>query len=78
MTNHRKRDGSKMLTPQTLGLTKAAYSVTETLTVLSIGRTSLYEAVKNGDLRPAKLGKKTLFLADDLAAFLSKLRGEPA
>jgi excisionase family DNA binding protein len=67
-----------MLTPQKLGLTKAAYTVSETLTVLSIGRTSLYAAVKNGDLRPAKLGKKTLFLADDLVAFLSKLRGVAA
>ena len=60
--------------PRTLGLTKAAYSVNETLNVLSIGRTSLYKLVNGGALRPAKLGKKTLFCAADIAAFLTKLR----
>jgi excisionase family DNA binding protein len=60
--------------PRTFGLTKAAYSVNETLDVLSIGRTSLYKLVNSGDLRPAKLGKKTLFYAPDIAAFLTKLQ----
>ena len=68
-----------MLTPQNLGLTKAAYSVSETLSLLSLGRTSLYAVVKSGHLRPTKYGKKTLFLAADISAFLSKLRdGEAA
>jgi excisionase family DNA binding protein len=60
-----------------LGFVKAAYGVNETLELLSIGRTSLYAAVKRGELTPVKLGKKTLFCAADLAAFLTKLR-EPA
>jgi Helix-turn-helix domain len=60
--------------PRTFGLTKAAYSVNETLDVLSIGRTSLYKLVNGGALRPAKLGKKTLFFAADITAFLIKLR----
>ena len=59
---------------RTLGLTKAAYSVNDTLTLLSIGRTSLYKLVSCGALRPAKLGKKTLFFASDIAAFLTKLK----
>ncbi len=63
-----------MLTPQALGLTKAAYSVNETLSLLSLGRTSLYSLVKNGDLQPTKYGKKTLFLSADIAAFLNKIR----
>ncbi len=42
--------------------------------MLSIGRTSLYDLVKRGELKPAKLGKKTLFYATDLAALLTKLR----
>ena len=45
----------------------------ETLDVLSIGRTSLYAAVKRGELKPIKFGKKTLFLAADLAAFIARL-----
>jgi hypothetical protein len=67
-----------LMHPHEYGLLKAAYSVNETLSVLSIGRTSLYELVNRGDLKPAKLGKKTLFYACDLAALLDRLRAAPA
>jgi len=60
--------------PRALGFAKAAYSVNETLSVLSVSRTALYAAVKTGRLTPAKHGRKTLFLASDLAAFLLSLR----
>ena len=59
--------------PRAFGLVKAAYTVKATLDVLSIGRTSLYAAVKQGDLHPVKFGRKTLFYAADLAALLAKL-----
>jgi excisionase family DNA binding protein len=62
------------MTPSEYGLVKALYGVNETMVLLSIGRTSLYELVKRGELKPAKLGKKTLFYATDLAALLTKLR----
>jgi hypothetical protein len=64
------------MSPHEYGLLKAAYSVNETLNVLSIGRTALYGLVKDGPLKPAKFGKKTLFLAPDLARLLDELRGE--
>jgi excisionase family DNA binding protein len=57
---------------------KAAYSVNETLERLSIGRTTLYKLVKDGELHPVKLGKKTLFLAPDLASFLTRLAARGA
>src|SRR6195256_5441869 len=60
--------------PRVFGLAKAAYGVGETLDLLSIGRTSLYAAVKRGDLKRVKFGKKTLFYATDLASFLTRLR----
>jgi excisionase family DNA binding protein len=60
--------------PHEYGLRKAAYGVTETLSLLSIGRTSLYELVKCGSLKPVKFGRKTLFYASDLAAFLDRLK----
>jgi len=60
--------------PRAFGLAKAAYGVGETLDLLSIGRTSLYAAVKRGDLKRVKFGKKTLFYAADLASFLTRLR----
>lgn len=60
--------------PRAFGLLKAAYSVSETLELLSIWRTSLYAAVKRGELTPVKFRKKTLFYAMDLAAFLARLK----
>jgi Helix-turn-helix domain len=60
--------------PHAFGLVKAAYSVGETLDLLSIGRTSLYAAVKRGELKRVKFGKKTLFCSTDIAAFLVRLQ----
>jgi hypothetical protein len=56
------------------GLDKACYSVNQTLNILSIGRTSLYALVKRGDLMPLKIGKKTLFTAENISALLNRLR----
>jgi excisionase family DNA binding protein len=61
--------------PRVWGLIKVAYSVTETLELLSIGRTKFYELVDSGDLKITKLGRKSLVYAIDLAALLKKLRG---
>ena len=66
--------GVDPLDPSAFGFTKVAYAVDETLELLSIGRTALYAAVKRGDLKRVKFGKKTLFYAADLAAFLARLR----
>ncbi len=66
--------GIDFVDPRVFGLTKAAYNVHETLNLLSIGRTSLYAAIKAGDLRPVKFGRKTLFYARDLATFSSCCR----
>lgn len=60
--------------PRSFGLVKAAYTVKGALEQLSIGRTSLYAAIKRGDLRTVKFGNKTLLYATDLAIFLAKLR----
>jgi excisionase family DNA binding protein len=69
------RAASGSTDPRAFGLVKVAYSVNETLQLLSIGRTSLYEAAKRGDLKLVKLGKKTLVYAADIVAFLTQLRG---
>lgn len=69
-----KNTGIDLNEPSTLGFKKVAYAVDETLELLSIGRTALYAAVKRGDLKRVKFGKKTLFYAADLAAFLARLR----
>ena len=69
-----KATGIGPIDPRAFGLVKAAYGVRETLELLSIGRTTLYAAVKRGELQRVKLGKRTLFRAADLAAFLMALR----
>ena len=66
-----------MMTPAEFGLTKAAYSVNETLTLLSIGRTSLYRLIEIGELKPTKFGKRTLFCNVDLANLLNRWRDAP-
>jgi excisionase family DNA binding protein len=48
--------------------------VSETLELLSIGRTKFYELVDQGDLRIAKLGTKSLVYVTDIMALLTKLR----
>ncbi len=62
------------MSPNDFNLTRAAYSVNEILAILPLGRTSLYKAIKDGSLTATKFGKKTLFLAPDVAAFLISLR----
>ena len=62
------------INPQDFNLSQAAYSVGQLLQILPFGRTSLYYAVKRGDLKANKLGKKTLFLAVDVAEFLANLQ----
>ena len=70
----RLASGTGPADPRAFGLVKAAYSVAETLELLSLGRTSFYEAVKRGELRLVKFGKKTLVYSTDIAAFLSRLQ----
>jgi excisionase family DNA binding protein len=72
--HHRVVKDTPFVDPREFGFTKAAYGVGEVLKQLSIGRTSLYAAVKRRELTPVKFGRKTLFYATDLAAFLARLR----
>ena len=55
-------------------LKKPAYSVSELQQLTSIGRSFLYEEIRRGKLRPTKAGRRTLFLADDVVAWLEELR----
>jgi hypothetical protein len=60
-------------TPQELGLTRPAYSVGETIKITKSSRAKLYENIKAGKLRMIKNGRQSIFLAPDIAEFLSNL-----
>jgi excisionase family DNA binding protein len=50
-----------------------AYSIAEVCAVARAGRTSVYEAIKSGELVARKRGRRTVVLHDDLLRWLNKL-----
>jgi len=62
--------------PADYGLTKAAYSVKETQSVLSVSHTTFYRLVDTGLLKAVKIGSKTVVYAADIASLLARLRGD--
>jgi excisionase family DNA binding protein len=57
-------------------------SIAQACELSGIGRTSVYAAIKRGDLVARKCGRRTVIIANDLATWLSSLpkldtQGEP-
>jgi excisionase family DNA binding protein len=50
-----------------------AFTVSEACSAARAGRTALYEAIRAGELRAVKRGRRTLVLADDLRRWLEAL-----
>jgi excisionase family DNA binding protein len=52
---------------------RLAYSISEACGLLSVGRTTLYSAIKKGDLKTSKVGRRTLVTAEALKLWLETL-----
>jgi excisionase family DNA binding protein len=53
--------------------TPIAYSIAEACSLARAGRTSIYQAIKSGELIARKRGRRTIFLSDDLRRWLERL-----
>jgi excisionase family DNA binding protein len=65
-------DDSNPAVPQDLESLRA-YSIAEVCRLTSLGRTSIYAAIKSGELIAHRWGRRTVVLAADLRAFLNNL-----
>jgi excisionase family DNA binding protein len=54
-----------------------AYSIPEACASSRMGRTTLYEAIRTGELRAVKRGRRTLILVDDLKNWITNLPAVP-
>lgn len=57
---------------------KLAYSVNESAEVLGIGRTLLFELIREGRIPSVKLGHRRLIPRSDLEEFVQSLQREAA
>ena len=66
--------GRKPLNASELGLLKPAYSINETLAILPIGRTKLYQLIAGGELEVIHFGKRAAITAPAIVDLLNRLR----
>ncbi len=50
-----------------------AYSIPEVCEETGLGRSTIYEEIREGRLRARKCGRRTIVLPDDLTAWLNSL-----
>jgi excisionase family DNA binding protein len=61
--------------PEIREVQREGLSVAEACAVAGIGRTKIYQAIADGNLKARKCGKRTLVLRNELLDFLKSLPG---
>jgi len=54
-------------------MAQLAYTIAEACVLSKIGRTTMYAAIKDGQIKARKLRRRTVILHEDLVAFLQSL-----
>jgi len=49
---------------------KISVTITEASEMLGLGRSTIYRLINSGELKPRKVGKRTLFLVSELRDFI--------
>ena len=49
---------------------KLSVTINEASEMLGLGRSTIYRLINSGDLKPRKVGKRTLFLVSELEEFI--------
>jgi excisionase family DNA binding protein len=55
----------------------ALLSIADTKATLSVGKTTIYELIRAGDLETVKIGSRTLITADSISALISRGASTP-
>jgi excisionase family DNA binding protein len=51
---------------------KIAYTINEAAAASGLGRTTIYKLIKHGELKPAKIGARTLLLRADVVGLIER------
>ncbi len=53
---------------------KLMYAVTDAVVTTSLGRTTIYQKIRSGELETVKVGNRRLITAESLHAFVDRLK----
>lgn len=59
-------------TASTIHAAKISYTIREATAASGLGRTSIYKLIKQGELKPVKVGSRTLIRRTDLEEMLER------
>lgn len=59
-------------------MTRLLHPIPDAATILSISRTTIYDLIASGDLKPVKIGRRTFISQDELERYVRHLTGVSA